>query len=141
MSLLVLTIGCVSIPPEPDEAAAAPTTRAATFAGAAKIHAHGYTIVAIPSGVAFGRTYAGKAICAGDAVVGAADIETFAEEHPIRFDADGVHDLGSLGGRIGFAHDGNAGGVIVGTSSIAGPTPGSSRPGHAFLHRDGVMTG
>src|ERR1044071_1060305 len=117
-------------------AAALHGSPARALAGA---HRH-YTLEELPTEFPGGTSQASKAVCARDAVVGAASITAFLDVRPVVY-ADGVlTDIGTPANRVGQAFDGNAQGEIVGAVAIPGPTPGSSMGGgHAFLYRDGVL--
>jgi probable HAF family extracellular repeat protein len=108
-----------------------PVISIATSAGIA--HAGGYTIELIPTTA--GGSQATKALCHGDGVLGSSQVSASAH-HAIVYEDGALRDLGTLGGDISVAHDGNWRGTIVGQS-----TTGPSGVGQAFVYRNGVMTG
>jgi len=96
-----------------------------------------YTFEALPAPA--GRSFASKAICAGDGLVGSATFRDLTDEHPVLY-ADGVLTAFAPPDRVGRAYDSNALGEIVGTTALAGPTPGTTICcGEAFLYRDGLL--
>jgi len=92
-----------------------------------------YSITELPT--AIGQSVASRAICARRAAIGARNVDSINVERAIVLDANGVTQLGTLGGASSHGRAGNAGGLLVGRSATA--VPGEN---HAFLVRDGLMT-
>jgi len=131
---VVVLAGCgVSNAHDGDPSQSPGSTNADTSAnGATHAPCHRYHIEEIPTPVPGGFTSAARAICSGG-VVGAADITAPDQFHAVLYEAGKLTDLGTLGGSLSRAQDGNAQGSIVGGSTKV-PFTG------AFVYRDGVMT-
>jgi len=132
--------GCgVSSPGDPT--AEQPVEQQASLSSTARANAAAgrYTLVEVPTSVAYGYSRASKLACNTGAVIGGASITSTVGEHAITFDGSTLTDLGTLGGDVSTALGGNARGTVVGVSGTA-TSGGGSGPGHAFVVRDGVMT-